>query len=105
MGIQMPAGEALRLSVSPIVAVAEEGRLVGLVRRRALEAADPAAPLGSLMEAPIFALADDALDVVAGLAAFLEGAPVPVVDGAGRLCGMVAAAAAAEPEAGDDGAI
>ncbi len=105
MGAQMPAGEALRLSASPIVAVAEEGRLVGLVRRRALEAADPAASLGSLMEAPIFALADDALDVVAGLAAFLEGAPVPVVDGAGRLCGMVAAAAAAEPEAADDGAI
>nr|MCU0281315.1 hypothetical protein [Acidimicrobiia bacterium] len=102
MGIQMPAGEALRLSVSPIVAVAEEGRLVGLVRRRALEAADPAASLGSLMEAPIFALAEDPLDVVAGLAAFLEGAPVPVVDGTGRLCGVVAAGAAAEPEAADD---
>ena len=47
-----------------------------------LEAADPAAPLGSLMEAPIFALAEDSLDVIAGLAAFLEGAPVP---GGGRL--------------------
>ena len=47
------------------------------------------------MEAPIFALAEDSLDVVAGLAAFLEGAPVPVVDGSGRLCGIVAAAVAA----------
>ena len=104
MGAQMPAGEALRLSASPIVAVAEEGRLVGLVRRRVLEAAHPAASLGSLMEAPIFALADDALDVVAGLAIFLEGAPVPVVDGAGRLCGMVASSAVAETAAADDGA-
>ena len=78
---------------------------VGLVRRRVLEAADPAAPLGSLMEAPIFALAEDALDVVAGLAAFLEGAPVPVVDGAGRLCGMVAASSVAESDAADDAAL
>jgi CBS domain-containing protein len=102
MGVQMPAGEARRLSTAPIVAVAEEGRLVGMVRRRDLEAADPAAPLGSLMEAPIFALAEDPLDAVAGLAAFLEGAPVPVVDGSGRLCGMVDAAAA--PAGVDDGA-
>jgi len=102
MGVQMPVAEALRLSDSPIVAVAEEGRLVGLVRRRALQAADPAASLGNLMEAPIFALAEDALDVVTDLAAFLEGAPVPVVDGTGRLCGMVPAAASAEAEAADD---
>ena len=93
MGTQMPAGEAHRLSSAAVVAVAEEGRLVGLVRRRALEAADPAAPLGSIMEAPIFALAEDALDVVPGLAAFLEGAQVPVVDGSGRVGGMVPAAA------------
>jgi CBS domain-containing protein len=104
MGVQMPAGEALRLSATPIVAVAEEGRLVGMVRRHTLEAADPAAPLGSLMEAPIFALAEDSLDVIAGLAAFLEGAPVPVMDGSGRLCGTVPAAAAA-PDAGDDWAL
>ncbi len=95
MGVQMPAAEALRLSATPIVAVAEEGHLVGMVRRHILEAADPGAPLGSLMEAPIFALAEDSLDVIAGLAAFLEGAPVPVVDGSGRLCGTVAAAVAA----------
>ena len=103
MGVQMPAGEARRLSDAAIVPVAEEGRLVGLVRRRALEAADPAEPLGRIMESPLFALAEDALDVVPGLAAFLEGAPVPVVDGAGRLCGMVSAAAAAaadNPEGG-----
>ncbi|MBS1195505.1 MAG: hypothetical protein H6R33_225 [Actinobacteria bacterium] len=103
MGTQMPAGEARRLSQATVVPVAEEGRLVGLVRRRALDAADPAAPLGSIMEAPLFALAEDPLDVVADLASFLEGAPVPVVDAAGRLCGLVAASAVAEPADAVDG--
>jgi hypothetical protein len=95
MGVQMPAAEARRLTDAAIIPVADEGRLVGLVRRRALEAADPAVALGSIMESPLFALAEDPLDAVPGLAAFLEGAPVPVVDGSGRLCGMVAPDAAA----------
>jgi CBS domain-containing protein len=98
MGVQMPAGEALRLASAPVVPVAEEGRLVGLVRRRALEEADPAAALGSLMEAPVFVAAEDPLEAVAGLAELLDGAPVPVVDAAGRFCGVLTAAAAAEPD-------
>jgi len=91
MGVQMPAGEALRLAGTAVVPVAEEGRLVGLVRHRALSEADPGAPLGRIMEAPAFALAEDPLNVVGELSAFLDGAPVPVVDASGRLCGMVTA--------------
>jgi CBS domain-containing protein len=98
MGVQMPAGEALRLTPDPVIAVAEEGRLVGLVRRRALEEADPAVPLGSLMEAPVFASAEDPLEAAAGLAGFLDGAPVPVVDAAGRFCGALRAEAAEAPD-------
>lgn len=90
MGAQMPAAEALRLTADGAVPVAEDGRLIGIVRRRALEAAAPAATLGSLMEDPTFALVDDPLDAAAQLFAFLDGAPVPVVDGARRLCGLLA---------------
>lgn len=89
MGLEMPAGEALRLASTPIVAVAQEGRLVGLVRRAALEAAAPTAPLGGIMEPPVFARAEDPLDAVGALAAGLGGGPVPVVDADGRLCGLI----------------
>jgi CBS domain-containing protein len=89
LGPQMPAGEALRLTTDPVVAVAENGRLVGLARRRALEAADPATPLGTLMEAPLFAHPDDPVEDAASLWGLLEGGPVPVVDAEGRLSGLL----------------
>lgn len=89
MGKHMPAGEARRLTDLAVVPVAEQGCLVGLVRRRALESADPAAPLGTLMEAPVSVRLDDELAGAAGLAAFLEGSPVPVVDAGGRLSGLL----------------
>lgn len=98
MGVQMPAGEALRLTDAAVVPVAAEGRLVGLVRRRALEAADPASPLGGIMEDPTFANAEDPLGLVPALSAFLDGAPVPVVDATGRLCGTVSATAAGDED-------
>jgi len=89
MGSQMPAGEALRVTTDAVLPVAEEGRLIGLVRRRVLEAAPPTATLGSLMEPPSCARLNDPLDAALALAEALEGAPVPVVDAAGRLCGLL----------------
>jgi hypothetical protein len=89
MGRQMPAGEARRLTAEAVVPVAEEGCLVGLVRRPVLEAADPSATLGSLMEPPAFVRIDDELEQAGVLADFFEGAPVPVVDAGGRLCGLL----------------
>ncbi len=98
MGPQMPAGEARRLATDAVVPVAEQGCLVGLVRRRALESADPAAPLGALMEAPVFVRLDDDLSRAAGLSTFLEGAPVPVVDADGRLSGLLDLSSRARPQ-------
>jgi CBS domain-containing protein len=89
IGGQMPAGEALRLTTEAVVPIAEEGRLIGLVRRRAMEAADPATPLASLMEAPISARPDDRWEEAVPLWESLEGAPVPLVDADGRLCGLL----------------
>ena len=89
MGRQMPAGEALRLADDAVVPIAEDGRLVGLVRRRALESADPATPIAELMEAAVFARPDDRLEDAAPLWTQLEGAPIPVVEADGRLCGLL----------------
>lgn len=89
LGTQMPAGEALRLTTDAVIPIAEEGRLVGLVRRRVMQAARPDAPLGGLMEAPLFARPEDRLEDAAPLWALLEGAPAPLVDADGRLCGLL----------------
>lgn len=89
MGRQMPAGEALRVTTQAVVPVAEEGVLIGVVRRRDLAAADPSSPLGSLLEAPASVRLDDELSRAAALTAFFEGAPVPVIDADGRLCGLL----------------
>jgi len=97
MGPHMPAGEARRLATGAVVPVAEQGCLVGLVRRRALESADPSAPLGALMEAPAFVRLDDDLSRAAALSHFLEGSPVPVVDAGGRLSGLLHLSARTRP--------
>ena len=89
MGRQMPAGEALRLTTEAVVPVAENGHLIGLVRRRAMEAASPTVTLDSLMEPPSSVRLDDSLATVAEVADLFEGAPVPVVDADGRLCGLL----------------
>jgi hypothetical protein len=89
MGMEMPAEEALRVSDDAALPVANGGRLVGMVRRRALEGAPPSATLGTLMEEPVCARVDDPLDTLGDLAASLDGAPLPVVDSHGRLCGLL----------------
>ena len=89
MGEQMPVGEALRVATNAIVPVADRGYLVGLVRRRALAAAPPTATLGSLMEAPVSVRLEAPLTAARALSEGLEGAPVPVVDEEGRLCGLL----------------
>jgi len=89
MGRQLPAGEALRLTTEAVLPVAENGYLIGLVRRRVMGAAPPTVPLDTLMEPPSFVRLDDGLATAADLAAFFEGAPVPVVDTDGRLCGLL----------------
>ncbi|MBM3695175.1 MAG: hypothetical protein FJW79_04495 [Actinobacteria bacterium] len=89
MGLHMPAGEARRLTDLPVLPVAEEGRLVGLVHRRRLDDADPAQPLSHLMEAPRAVQVDDPLEAAAALAVTLDGTPVPVIDSGGRLRGLV----------------
>lgn len=82
--------DILRLHTEPLLAVVDESRLVGVVRREVLELADPGVPVADLMEAavsvPLDALVEEA-QVIRGRL----GAPaIPVVDAGGRLVGTLA---------------
>ena len=67
----------------------DAGRLLGIVRREGLDQAAPGATVADVMEDPVFVYADDPLDDVAELVAFLDGARVPVIDGEGLLVGSI----------------
>ncbi|HEX5630349.1 MAG TPA: CBS domain-containing protein, partial [Acidimicrobiia bacterium] len=87
-GPGMPAAEARRLLTAPSAPVVEDGRLVGVVHRRALDRADRGSVVGSVMDDPIAAFDDAGLEVLIDLPAEVD--PVPVVDHAGRLRGVIA---------------
>ena len=89
LGPAMPAGEALRVVEHPASPVVDEGRLVGVVRREGLGAAEPQATVGDIADEPVFVYVDDPMDDVAELSEFLDGSPVPVVDREGRLLGWI----------------
>ncbi|MCB2223793.1 MAG: hypothetical protein KQH83_06415 [Actinobacteria bacterium] len=88
-GARMLAADALRLLAEPAVPVAEEGRLVGVVRAAGLTGADPGAELRAVMEAPISVPWDASMMEASRAALALDGAPVPVVGPDGRLLGTV----------------
>jgi len=90
LGIGLRVADALLLAVHKVMAVVEDGILVGIIRRSALEAAPPDATVESIMEDAVFLSTDDPVDAAADLAAFLNGSPIPVVDASGRLFGSLA---------------
>jgi hypothetical protein len=91
VGVHLSARDALQIVGHSVAAVADGGNLVGIVRTSALEAADPGTVIGDLMEAPVAVEAEEPLSSVDELRDFLDGGPVPVVDGGGRLVGLVVA--------------
>ena len=83
------AADVLRLHSHEMLAVAENGRLVGLVRRSSLAAVGGESPVAEAMEDP---RSLGHVDPVSEIEAHLEwfgGSPVPVVDSLGRLVGSV----------------
>ena len=77
----------MRDAAAPVV---QEGKLIGVVSRRAMDKAGADATVGQVMGDPVFVYIDDPLGDVAELRAFLDRAPVPVVDRDGRLLGSIA---------------
>ncbi len=86
-GPAMPVREARRILTTASAPVVDDGRLVGIVLRTALEGASPAQTVGDVIVPPI-SVRDDA--AVADLERMSpEFDPVPVVDGDGRLRGVI----------------
>ncbi|NND01873.1 MAG: hypothetical protein HKN91_03725 [Acidimicrobiia bacterium] len=88
-GPQMNASEAKRLADAPVVPVAEDGRLVGIVRIAALADHPPEAEVQVAMEPPVSIDATEPAEAADDLRDFLDGGPVPVVASDGRLIGSI----------------
>jgi hypothetical protein len=88
---QRSAQDVLRIHHEATMAVVEGGRLCGVVRRVALEAAGPGTRVGALVEWAPALRADQPLDDVASLVPVFGADPIPVVDRTGRIVGSVAA--------------
>ncbi|MGQ0849944.1 MAG: CBS domain-containing protein [Actinomycetota bacterium] len=81
------AGDTLRLHGESLMAVVENGHLVGVVRRQVLERARREMPVAELMEEPIAVAWDASLEQAADLRRRTAVAPLPVTDQDGRLVG------------------
>ena len=79
------AGDTLRLHNASVLAVVENGSLVGTVRRRSLLAAEPSTPVGELMESPHSLQIDELIPE----AASLDDDPIAVTDEKGRMLGTL----------------
>ena len=83
------AADVLRLHSHEILAVAENGLLVGIVRRSVLAKVGREIPVGRAMEAPRSSGQVDSVSDLAVHGDWFGDSPVPVVDSHGRLVGSV----------------
>lgn len=83
------ASDVLRLHSQETLAVAENGSLVGVVRRASLASAGEGSPVSRVMERPRSVRQDRPVSDLAGYASWFGDSPVPVVDSRDRLVGSV----------------
>lgn len=83
------AADVLRLHTHRVLAVVENGSLLGVVRRSMLERVGTDSPVGRAMEAPRSVGQVDPVTALAAHEAWFGDSPVPVVDPGGRLVGSV----------------
>lgn len=81
------AQDTLRIRSESTLAVAEEGRLVGLVRRSRLIELQPDTPVGQAMEDPVSIGQLEPVEAARPLQPLFGVDPIPVVDGDERLVG------------------
>jgi hypothetical protein len=89
IGGDLMVKDALQVVRHPLVPVAHDGRLVGLVRAAALADAEPTLPVASVMEPPISVAAHEQTATIATLRQHFGDSPVPVVDSDGYLLGTI----------------
>jgi CBS domain-containing protein len=81
------ATDILRVHTEGVLAVTDAGKLVGVVRRKSLEVADPGVPVSELMEDPRSVALSAAVEDAAEMWKDFDPDPLPVVDGDGFLVG------------------
>lgn len=90
VGPMRQAADILRIHGESVLAVVDQARLVGIVRRVALADAADGAVVGELMTEPVAVHLTDDMAELEGMDRFFEGSPVPVIDDLGILVGSIA---------------
>ena len=91
-GPHMRAADARQRADNDHLIVADRGKLVGLIRHKALVRARPDLELRDIMESPVFLSPDEDLDHASDLINHHPGSAIPVVDSRRRIVGTVTAA-------------
>ncbi|MPZ51262.1 MAG: hypothetical protein GEU79_00755 [Acidimicrobiia bacterium] len=89
VGALREASDALALHPEDVLAVADDSRLVGVVRRSDLASAPPGTTVESVMGEPIAASVDDAIDDLFENGSWVGENPLPVIDDQGNLVGSL----------------
>lgn len=89
LSLHLSTDDGRRIMTDSVAPVVDEGKLVGMLRRRTLEAAVDAAIVADVMEPPVSVSAEEPLDNAADLAEFLDGGPVPVTGDNETLLGII----------------
>jgi Mg/Co/Ni transporter MgtE len=85
----LAVGEARRVISAETVPVVDEGRLIGILRRRSLEDSQDSVMIAALMEPAVSVAADEPIETATDLESFLNGGPIPVIDDDHRLIGVL----------------
>lgn len=89
VGAEMSVADARRVIRHSVVAVADHGTLVGVVRADELAGADGDLTMRDVMHPPVSLDAAEPVEAVEDVRVFFDGSPVPVIDGSGRIIGTV----------------
>jgi len=92
-GPHMSVLAARQIVRDPVIAVAEGGVLIGVVRADELEDLDGDLMMRDVMHPPVSVGATEPLEAIAEVREYFGGGPIPVIDDAGTIVGMVPAAA------------
>ncbi len=88
-GPHLSVAAARQIIHDPVVAIAEEGVLIGVVRSDELEDLDDELQMGDVMHPPVSVGAAEPIDAISDVREYFGGGPIPVVDDAGKIVGMI----------------
>lgn len=92
-GPHMSVSAAREVMRDPVIAVAEGGVLVGVVRTDELEELDGDLEMQDVMHPPVSVGATEPIEAIEEVREYFGGGPIPVVDDAGTIVGMIPAPA------------